>query len=66
MPYSVDRVVSHFNWSRTHRWGRSMVLVTLTGWSQDDDRTKSAEAWFDHHVIKPVKTDALLRLLVAV
>ena len=40
-----------------------MVLVALTGWGQDDDRQKSAAAGFDFHLVKPVETAALLKLL---
>ena len=48
---------------RQHSWSRGMVLVALTGWGQDDDRKKSADAGFDHHLVKPVKMDALTKLL---
>jgi CheY-like chemotaxis protein len=43
--------------------GKAMVLVALTGWSQEGDRRKSKEAGFDDHLIKPVDHDALTRLL---
>ena len=48
---------------RQHPWSRGMVLVALTGWGQDDDRKKSADAGFDHHLVKPVGMDALTTLL---
>ena len=35
-------------------WGREMVLIALTGWGQDEDRRRSQEAGFDHHLTKPV------------
>ncbi|MBA4065218.1 MAG: hypothetical protein C0501_16195 [Isosphaera sp.] len=44
---------------------RDTVLVALTGWGQDDDRRRTAEAGFDHHLVKPVAPDALHRLLAA-
>ena len=34
--------------------GQGMVLVALTGWGQHDDRQKSADARFDHHLVKPL------------
>jgi len=34
---------------RAQSWGRSIVLVALTGWGQDDDRRRSREAGFDGH-----------------
>ena len=48
---------------RQHPWGRGMVLVALTGWGHEDDRKKSAEAGFDHHLVKPVKMQALMKLM---
>jgi len=41
----------------------SLVLVALTGYGQADDRRKSLEAGFDHHLVKPVDPDALFSLL---
>jgi CheY-like chemotaxis protein len=40
-----------------------MVMVALTGWGQDDDRRKSKDAGFDHHMVKPVDLNALMKLL---
>jgi PAS domain S-box-containing protein len=42
---------------------RRPILVALTGWGQDDDRRKSAEAGFDAHLVKPCDVEALIRLL---
>lgn len=42
---------------------RGATLAAVTGWGQQDDRRRSAEAGFDHHLVKPVDTatiDALL------
>ncbi len=39
---------------REQPWGTNMVLVALTGWGQDEDRRRSQEAGFDHHMVKPV------------
>ena len=30
--------------------GNDMVLVALTGWGQEEDRRRSQEAGFDHHM----------------
>jgi len=43
--------------------GRPLQLVALTGWGQDEDRKKTAEAGFDVHLVKPVDYDQLLKLL---
>jgi PAS domain S-box-containing protein len=50
---------------RTEPWGSSIALVALTGWGQDQDKRRSAEAGFDHHLTKPVDP-AVLRQLLAV
>ncbi|MFZ6680621.1 hybrid sensor histidine kinase/response regulator [Undibacterium sp. Tian12W] len=39
------------------------MLVAITGYGQDIDRQRSSEAGFDHHMVKPVDMDALMRLL---
>jgi PAS domain S-box-containing protein len=41
----------------------NVVLAALTGWGQQEDRRRSAEAGFDHHLIKPVEADILGNLL---
>lgn len=38
---------------RQEEWGKDMTLVALTGWGQDEDRRRSREAGFDHHLVKP-------------
>jgi CheY-like chemotaxis protein/anti-sigma regulatory factor (Ser/Thr protein kinase) len=48
---------------REQPWSAGMVLVALTGWGQDEDRRKSLDAGFDHHLVKPVDYAALSRLL---
>jgi DNA-binding response OmpR family regulator len=35
----------------------------MTGWGQEEDRRKSREAGFDHHLVKPMDFDRLERLL---
>jgi CheY-like chemotaxis protein len=42
---------------------RDVVLVAVTGWGQDDDRRRSKEAGFDHHLTKPPDPAAIGRLL---
>ena len=48
---------------REQPWSKGMVIVALTGWGQDEDRRRSAEAGFDHHMVKPVEVDALEKVL---
>jgi CheY-like chemotaxis protein len=40
-----------------------LVLVALTGWGQAEDRRRSQEAGFNHHLTKPADPAALERLL---
>jgi len=42
---------------------RGAVLVALTGWGQPEDRRRSREAGFDHHIVKPVDPDVMQTLL---
>jgi CheY-like chemotaxis protein/two-component sensor histidine kinase len=48
---------------RMEPWGRSMVLIALTGWGQEEDRRKSREAGFDGHLVKPVAYDNFIELI---
>jgi CheY-like chemotaxis protein len=41
------------------------TLIALTGYSQADDRERSREAGFAHHLAKPIDADELLRVLDA-
>ena len=43
--------------------GRDMLLVALTGWGQDEDRRRTAEAGFDEHLTKPVDAERLAAML---
>jgi CheY-like chemotaxis protein len=45
--------------------GQQMRLVALTGWGQQEDRRKSAEAGFDRHLVKPVDPEELVGALDA-
>ncbi|MDY0746900.1 PAS domain-containing protein [Paucibacter sp. R3-3] len=44
-------------------WGRSTVVVALTGWGQDKDRKRAREAGFDAYLVKPVSPDAIRALI---
>jgi len=48
---------------REQPWGKGIVLIAVTGWGQDDDRLRSHQAGFDHHMIKPVDPKALMTML---
>jgi len=40
--------------------GDAVTLIALSGWGQDEDRRKSADAGFDLHLVKPVDFQALM------
>lgn len=42
---------------------REMTLVALTGWGQREDRRRTAEAGFDHHLVKPADMGVLESIL---
>jgi len=44
---------------------QGVVLVAVTGWGQEEDRRRSQEAGFDHHLVKPVDLNALQKLLTS-
>jgi PAS domain S-box-containing protein len=48
---------------RQEPWGRDMVLVALTGWGQNEDRRRSKEAGFDHHLVKPADPNVVAKLI---
>jgi len=48
---------------REQPWGKSMVLVALTGWGREEDRRKSSEAGFDNHLVQPVDYSTFLKLI---
>ena len=41
------------------------LIVAVTGYGQKEDRERSRAAGFDHHLVKPIESDALLMLLGA-
>ena len=50
---------------RQHPWGRSMIVVALTGLGHDDDYENSEQSGFDMHLVKPVDPELLLTVLAA-
>ena len=39
------------------------MIIAVTGYGQEQDRDRSREAGFDHHLVKPVDYDELLTLI---
>ena len=50
---------------RQQPWGKDMVLIALTGWGQHEDRRRSQEAGFNHHLVKPADPAAVAELLAS-
>lgn len=48
---------------RTTPWGAKMLVIALSGWGQAEDRKKTSEAGFDHHLVKPIDSEELLAVL---
>jgi len=42
---------------------RDVLLIALTGWSQEQERQTASDAGFDHYLLKPVNYERLLALL---
>jgi signal transduction histidine kinase/ActR/RegA family two-component response regulator len=50
---------------REQTWGKDMALIALTGLGQEEDRRRTKEAGFDHHLVKPVDPADLAKLLAS-
>jgi CheY-like chemotaxis protein len=40
-----------------------LTLIALTGYGQEDDRRRTSDAGFDHHLTKPANLQALFDLI---
>ena len=49
---------------RQEPWGNPMVMIAVIGWCQERDKAQSKQAGFDHHMVKPVDTSALMNVLL--
>jgi CheY-like chemotaxis protein len=48
---------------RQERWGRAALIAAVTGFGMPEDRKRSFEAGFDHHLVKPVDPRQIIKLL---
>ncbi|HEX9725495.1 MAG TPA: response regulator [Vicinamibacteria bacterium] len=46
-------------------WSKEICLVALTGWENDRDRERAADAGFNLHLMKPADPTALKRFLAS-
>jgi CheY-like chemotaxis protein len=47
---------------RTRVDARPLMLIALTGWGQPEDRRRTGEAGFDHHLVKPTDAETIQRI----
>ena len=55
--YEVSRHI------RQQDWGKKIIIIALTGYGQNADKSRSILAGFDHHLVKPISFSALEKLL---
>jgi signal transduction histidine kinase/ActR/RegA family two-component response regulator len=48
---------------RSRTWCRDTVLVAMSGWGQEADKSRSAEVGIDHHWVKPIDLHRLQQLM---
>jgi len=48
---------------RATEWGKHMVVIALTGWGNEDDYHRTADAGFSGHLVKPIDYATLTKLL---
>jgi PAS domain S-box-containing protein len=48
---------------KSEPWGEVITIIALTGWGQEDDRQRSAEAGCSGHLVKPVDFTQLQQTL---
>jgi signal transduction histidine kinase len=48
---------------RAQPGGSARTVVAVTGWGQPEDRRSSADAGFNHHLVKPIDMEALSKVL---
>jgi len=50
-------------WMRSQPWGAKALIVACTGRGGAEDRQRTKDAGFDHHLVKPLDIDSLGRLI---
>ncbi len=51
---------------RAQEWGATTLLVAATGWGQEEDQRKAADAGFDRHLTKPIDPADVMTLLTKI
>ena len=42
---------------------KDAVLIAISGYGQDEDRNRSKQAGFDHHLVKPIRSSEVIKVL---
>ena len=50
---------------RREPWGERARIVAVSGWGQDEDKRRTAEAGFDAHLTKPASIEQVARAVEA-
>ncbi len=50
---------------RQEPWAQQVRFIATTGWGQDEDRRRTADAGFDRHLVKPIEIASLREVLSA-
>jgi signal transduction histidine kinase/ActR/RegA family two-component response regulator len=48
---------------REQPWGETITVIAQTGWGQEEDKRRTKAVGFDAHLVKPVDTAALMKVL---
>lgn len=64
MDIAMPRMSGHeaCAWMRREPWGRDIRMVALSAWGHAEDRSRSMDAGFDLHLVKPIDREVVLRL----
>ena len=49
--------------SGVEAWGERTLLIAVTGWGQAEDKQRSRDAGFDHHLTKPIDVAEVEKIL---
>jgi CheY-like chemotaxis protein len=50
---------------RMEEFGKAARIIAITGYGQEEDRRRSYEAGFDHHLVKPIDFNSLTTLFAS-